>query len=143
MYKIKIMTNSINNIRYNQYSSIDGGYCVYSVYGEDSNCDMGGSHVNPFLGTVEGTFNDVIKYAADNMKSFYAWGGGGYIKPFAIENICLLNTVVLDKKKNIKNERKAKLKKLVKANIDTLIESIDTMTIEEIKQSLIDIKENF
>lgn len=130
------------NLIYCEYSSIDGGYCVYSVYGEDSNCDMGGSHVCPFLGTVEGTFKDVLEYAANNMSGFYTWGGGGYIKPFAIENIVNINTIILDEKKSIKLKRKAKLKKLVKANIDTLIESIDTMKIEEIKQRLIDIREN-
>ena len=61
------------NLRYAEYSSKDGGYCVYSVYGEDPNCDMFGSHISPFLGNVEGTFQEVLEYAANNMKRFYAW----------------------------------------------------------------------
>ncbi len=52
---------------------------VWQVNGEDPNCDMGGSHHEPFLGTFEGTLENVIKTAV-NIRGFYAWGGGGSIK---------------------------------------------------------------
>jgi hypothetical protein len=127
------------NLRYAEYSSKDGGYCVYSVYGEDPNCDMGGSHIAPFLGNVEGTFQEVLEYAANNMKRFYAWGGGGHIVPYTEkkENV---EPIVLNKGKKLKLERKAKLKKLIQVDIDMLIENIDIMDKDSIKKSLIEIK---
>jgi len=127
------------NLRYAEYSSKDGGYCVYSVYGEDPNCDMFGSHISPFLGNVEGTFQEVLEYAANNMKRFYAWGGGGHIVPYKEkkENV---EPIVLNKGKKLKLERKAKLKKLIQIDIDILIENIDNMDKDSIKKSLIEIK---
>ena len=74
------------NLRYNEWQSRDGGYTVYSVYGEDPNTDMGGSHITPFLGNVEGTFTEVLEYAANNMSRFYAWGGGGHVVPYSSLN---------------------------------------------------------
>lgn len=131
----------MKNIRYSEYGSVDGGYTVYAVYGEDPNCDMGGSHSNPFLGTVEGTFNDVLEHAANHMKGFYTWGGGGYIKPTNTlkENY---EPIVLDKTKKLKLERKEKLKKLTRANLNYLIENIDSMSKEDIKNNLIEIANN-
>ena len=124
------------NIRYNEYSSVDGGYTVYAVYGEDPNCDLGGSHSNPYLGDVEGTFEEVLEYAAKNMKRFYSWGGGGYIKPRVND---FNEPIVLDKTKKLKLERKEKLKKLTRANLNYLIENIDSMSKEDIKNNLIEI----
>ena len=126
-----------NNLRYSDYSSKDGGYCVYAVYGEDPNCDLGGPHGNPFLGDVEGTFKEVLEHAANNMTRFYSWGGGGYITPKESE------AVVLDSVKKLKRNRKAKLKKLVSSDIERLIEEFDTMTSDEIKESLTNIKKKF
>ncbi len=103
------------NLRYSTYSSVDNGYCVYSVFGEDSNCDLGGYHHNPFLGNVEGTFKDVLEYAANNMNGFYAWGGGGYIVPVSNKND---TPIILNKSKKVKIERKSKLKNIeVNSNI--------------------------
>ena len=127
------------NLRYGEYSSKDGGYCVYSVYGEDPNCDMGGSHISPFLGNVEGTFQEVLEYAANNMNSFYAWGGGGHITPYK-ELKGNVEPIVLNKGKKLKLERKAKLKKLIQVDIDMIIENIELMDKEAIKNSLIEIK---
>lgn len=127
------------DLRYSEYSSKDGGYCVYSVYGEDPNCDIFGSHNSPFLGNVEGTFIEVLEYAANNMRGFYAWGGGGYIIPYKDkkENA---DPIILNKGKKLKIERKAKLKKLVQADIDFIIENIDNLNKDEIKIHLTDIK---
>jgi len=127
------------NLRYSECSSKDGGYCVYSVYGEDPNCDMGGYHNSPFLGNVEGTFQEVLEYAANNMSGFYQWGGGGHVVPYK-EKKENAEPIVLNKGKKLKIERKAKLKKLIQVDIDMLIENIDIMDKESIKKSLMEIK---
>jgi len=127
------------NLRYSEYSSKDGGYTVYAVYGEDPNCDMGGSHHNPFLGNVEGVFKEVLEYAANNMSMFYQWGGGGYIVP--LKNLQESSKpLVVNKQKKLKLERKKKLEQLMRVNIDELIVNVDTMTKEEIKLALNEIK---
>jgi len=129
----------INNIRYDNYSSKDKGYTIYSVYGEDPNADMSGYHVNPFLGNVEGTFDEVIEYAAEHMPNFYTWGGGGYILPYKSlkQNA---DPIILNKVKKLKIERKAKLNNFVTAEIDNLIDNINILSKDDIKQILIEIK---
>ena len=109
------------------------------VYGEDPNCDMGGSHISPFLGNFEGTFQEVLEHAANNVRGFYAWGGGGYVTPFKEKKESAPPTI-LDKKKNLKLQRKAKLKKLVKVDIDFLLENIDTLDKEAIREALLQLK---
>lgn len=54
-------------------------YGVWAVYGEDPNCDFGGYHHNPFIGTVEGTLEDAIEHAV-TMPGFWGWGSGGHLK---------------------------------------------------------------
>lgn len=51
---------------------------IWRIYGEDPNCDFGGHHYQPDLGTVEGTLKDVIEYAVE-LRSFWQWGAGGRI----------------------------------------------------------------
>jgi hypothetical protein len=51
---------------------------VWEIYGEDDNPDLGGSHYEPLLETVEGCFGDVVKYAF-SLPRFVSWGGGGRI----------------------------------------------------------------
>jgi hypothetical protein len=51
---------------------------IWQVFGEDPNCDMGGSHVQPDLGLYEGALEDVIREAV-NLGRFWQWGGGGRI----------------------------------------------------------------
>ena len=53
-------------------------YGVWKINGEDPNCDLGGSHSNPYLCTVEGTLENVIKHAVA-LQGFWQWGGGGVI----------------------------------------------------------------
>jgi hypothetical protein len=55
----------------------------WQVYGEDPNCDMGGYHHEPFLGTYEGKLRDVIYYAL-TLNGFVQWGGGGKIEKLDI-----------------------------------------------------------
>jgi len=52
---------------------------LWQIYGEDSNCDLGGSHHMPLLDTVRGKLEDVIEYAV-SLDCFWTWGGGGEIK---------------------------------------------------------------
>lgn len=51
-------------------------YGFWKVRGEDPNCDFGGSHYQPDLGTFEGKLEDVIAYAV-NLPNFWQWGAGG------------------------------------------------------------------
>lgn len=59
---------------------------VWKIKGEDPNCDLGGTHYQPDLGTYEGTLKDVLLVAVD-MGSFYAWGGGGNIEKVKIKKL--------------------------------------------------------
>lgn len=54
--------------------------------GEDPNCDFGGSHYQPELGTVEGRLEDVIRYAV-KLPNFYTWGAGGDIEKIKIKRL--------------------------------------------------------
>ena len=51
-------------------------YGIWEVKGEDPNCDMGGTHIQPHLGFFEGTFKDVCEHAL-TLSGFFQWGGGG------------------------------------------------------------------
>lgn len=53
-------------------------YGFWKILGEDPNCDLGGSHHQPDLGTVEGKLGDIIDYAVE-LPGFWQWGGGGDI----------------------------------------------------------------
>jgi hypothetical protein len=59
---------------------------LWNIKGEDPNCDMGGHHYQPDLGTVEGTLKEVIEYAVD-LPNFWAWGGGGNIIKVSVKKI--------------------------------------------------------
>jgi hypothetical protein len=51
---------------------------IWQVFGEDPNCDMQGSHVQPDLGLFEGKLDDVIREAV-SLGNFWQWGSGGRI----------------------------------------------------------------
>lgn len=51
---------------------------TWRILGEDPNCDFGGHHHEPDLGSVTGTYENVVDYAL-NLKGFFQWGGGGRI----------------------------------------------------------------
>ena len=52
---------------------------VWDVYGEDPNCDLGGSHIRPYLGSWYGSLRLVL-HKAVNRHDFWSWGYGGNIK---------------------------------------------------------------
>lgn len=52
---------------------------LWQVFGEDPNCDLGGSHHEPDLGFFSGKLKDVIATAV-LLPNFWTWGGGGRIK---------------------------------------------------------------
>ncbi len=51
---------------------------IWEVRGEDSNCDLGGHHHMPKLGTFEGKLEDIVAYAV-TLSGFWQWGAGGDI----------------------------------------------------------------
>lgn len=51
---------------------------IWKVRGEDPNCDFGGHHHMPELGTFEGKLEDIVAYAV-TLTGFWQWGSGGDI----------------------------------------------------------------
>lgn len=49
---------------------------LWKIRGEDPICDIGGPHIMPELGIVEGKLRDVIEYAVE-LPYFWQWGCGG------------------------------------------------------------------
>ena len=52
---------------------------LWQIFGEDPNCDMGGSHHSPSLGFASGKLADVIEYGVA-LPRFWQWGAGGDFK---------------------------------------------------------------
>ena len=61
-------------------------YGMWRIKGEDPNCDLGGHHYQPDLGTVEGYLEDVIKHAVA-LPEFYTWGAGGDITKVNVKKV--------------------------------------------------------
>jgi hypothetical protein len=61
-------------------------YGIWRVRGEDPNCDWGGSHHQPDLGSYEGKLQDVIRVAVE-LPGFWQWGAGGDITRTNIEKV--------------------------------------------------------
>ena len=81
-------------------------YGIWRVDGEDPNCDMGGAHHMPYLGTFEGTLEDVVTVAVE-LPNFWQWGGGG--------NITKSNVQKIDKSTiEVRNRKRARLEELTK-----------------------------
>ena len=59
---------------------------VWQVYGEDPNCDLGGSHHQPLLGTFSGKLKNIVAKGV-TMQRFWTWGAGGDFKLITIEEI--------------------------------------------------------
>lgn len=61
-------------------------YGTWRVHGEDPNADLSGPHHEPYIGTYEGTLEQVIRHAVD-MPGFWQWGSGGSIKQVTIHKL--------------------------------------------------------
>lgn len=70
--------------RNNRYPDHQEG--IWEVRGEDPNCDFGGSHHQPYLGTFSGKYIDVVNMAV-NLGGFWTWGAGGEIKLVTIKKV--------------------------------------------------------
>lgn len=71
---------------FEKYSPTTSG--TWRIFGEDPNCDWGGSHHEPELEVVTGTYRNVVEYAL-TLPGFFAWGSGGRIAliPGDVKNI--------------------------------------------------------
>ena len=67
-----------------KYPLEENGYWI--IYGEDPNCDFGGSHHEPLLEIVYGKYIDVVTYAT-TLDRFYTWGSGGRIVKTTVTTI--------------------------------------------------------
>jgi hypothetical protein len=113
--------NSKNFDRYmNTYSgqhlkwplSTDG---VWQVFGEDPNCDLGGSHHNPELGIYEGKLGDVIRMAVE-LPGFWQWGAGGDFRLVHIKSVAdMARTLQLNAELKALKERVAEIEKELKS----------------------------
>ena len=81
-------SNSYEGTKLLQKHSLEQ-YGVWEVYGEDPNCDLGGSHYQPNLGKVECTLEKAIHWAVEQ-PGFWQWGGGGSIRRSDFENVIKL-----------------------------------------------------
>ena len=59
---------------------------TWQIFGEDPNCDFGGSHVEPLLGIVQGDYAAAVEHAL-GLPSFFTWGGGGRIEPIHVVKV--------------------------------------------------------
>lgn len=86
---------------------------LWRIRGEDPNCDLGGYHSQPDLGTVEGTLQNVIEYAV-LLKNFWTWGYGGDI-----------TSVTVAKIDDATNKRRVELEQEA-ANLEARLQAINT-----------------
>lgn len=82
---------------------------IWQIFGEDPNCDMGGPHIQPSLGFVEGKLSDVIEYAVE-LPSFWQWGAGGDIKK--IDSIKKVDSKTAKRRKFLL-EKRAECQKMI------------------------------
>lgn len=81
---------------------------VWEVFGEDPNCDWGGPHHEPYLGTYKGTLGKVLNEVT-KLPSFWTWGYGGTIKKISSSTIKtkideLIATLTEDEIKELKRK---------------------------------------
>lgn len=81
--------------RYGQEAYSPDEYGTWRVTGEDPNCDMGGSHHEPDLGTFTGKFKDVVNKAVD-LPRFFQWGGGGKIVKITTTSLSAVDNTLVD-----------------------------------------------
>lgn len=59
---------------------------TWEILGEDSNCDLGGSHHQPNLGVYSGTLQKILEVAVQQ-PNWSSWGGGGNINKINIKTV--------------------------------------------------------
>ena len=84
---------------------------TWEIYGEDPNCDFGGHHHSPRIGTAEGTLDDVIEYAVE-LPAFWQWGAGGDIRKVA--GVVKVDVATVRRRKEL-NAQKAALESQIAA----------------------------
>lgn len=84
---------------------------MWQIFGEDPNCDLGGSHVQPNLGFVEGNLEDVINYAVE-LPRFWQWGAGGSIKK--VDNIKKVDSRTAERRRAL-TARRADYEEMLRA----------------------------
>ena len=89
---------------------------TWRILGEDPNCDLGGSHHEPELETVTGSYGNVVDYAI-TLRGFFQWGSGGRIVQVPNHYKNIDNIVNNPKVKELEKEREtlqARLKDIEK-----------------------------
>jgi len=64
----------------------------WRIYGENPCNNKQGSHCNPLLMTVVGTYKNVEAYA-NTLTNFYTWGLGGYIEKVTDEDLIDIDVI--------------------------------------------------
>lgn len=90
-------------------------YGVWRIFGEDPNCDFGGSHHQPELGIVEGKLEDVIEHAVE-LNNFWTWGGGGSIVKQG--KVLTVNAGTSAKRRRLQDEKRTLEEQLKKLNAE-------------------------
>lgn len=86
---------------------------VWTIRGEDPNCDFGGQHYEPYLDTVECTYKDAVAYAV-TLPSFWGWGSGGSITKAPIPK--QISPEFLEARDELLDKKKALEQDLAKIN---------------------------
>ena len=77
---------------------------TWRILGEDPNCDFGGSHHEPELETVTGTYKNVVEYAT-TLRGFFQWGSGGRLVKVPSSHKNVDNIVNNPRVKELEKER--------------------------------------
>lgn len=92
---------------------------IWEVRGEDPNCDLGGHHYEPKLGTFSGKLEDIVAYAV-TLPSFWQWGSGGNITkvsaPVKIDANSVATKIAIEKKIKHLEEELAKARNELKGS---------------------------
>ena len=87
-------------------------YGFWKILGEDPNCDLGGYHHQPDLGTYEGQLEHIVAYAV-KLPEFWHWGSGGDIKKISkARKITAESVYELEELRTEEAELEAKLKEV-------------------------------
>ena len=93
---------------------------IWKIFGEDPNCDFGGSHHTPLLETVIGTYKNVVEYA-QSLAGWTTWGGGGHIEKIP-DNLVDVDGLFSTEAKQLKKEKDALINRLTE--IDSELEQL-------------------